>query len=148
MARAFLLMPFKPEFDDLHRLITEAGKAVGLEIIRADDIFRGGTVIDQIKDEILQADAVIAVCTDRNPNVFFELGIADAGHRPILVAAQSADLPFDIKHWRAQFYGGSGPSDSLSTLGGRIQKALKETLAEPRRIAQVTGPNLAQRLTE
>jgi hypothetical protein len=125
-------MPFEPKFEELHRLIVDAGKAVGVEVIRADDIFAGGTIIDQVRAQIRQADAVIALCTDRNPNVFFELGLAEAGHRPILIAKEGEELPFDIQHWRAQFYGGTGASNSLSTLRQRIQRALTETLGDPR----------------
>ncbi len=50
------------------------------------------------------ADAVIAVCTVRNANVFYELGLADQIHKPILVAAEAQDLPFDVTHFRAQLY--------------------------------------------
>ena len=66
MPRAFLLMPFRPEFAELHRVIVEAGTQVGVEVVRADDIFAGGVVVDQVRRQIYEADAVIAVCTDRN----------------------------------------------------------------------------------
>ncbi len=131
---AFLLMPFAPELDDLRRDIVAAGDAVGVEVIRADDIFRSGVIIEQIKEQIRNADAIIAVCTSRNPNVFYELGIADSGHVPILVAEKTEDLPFDIHHFRAQFYGGATPADSRKTLGQRLGQALIETLAAPRRL--------------
>ena len=147
MPRAFLLMPFRPEFAELHRVIVEAGTQVGVEVVRADDIFAGGVVVDQVRRQIYEADAVIAVCTDRNPNVFFELGLADPAHRPILVAKARDDLPFDIQHWRAQFYGGDTPANNLETLGMRIQRALTETLAEPRPVALAAGNVSAQRLS-
>ena len=33
-------------------------------------------LLDKINDSILQADVIIADCSGRNPNVFYELGIA------------------------------------------------------------------------
>jgi len=72
---------------------------------RADDIFEAGIIIEQIRrSEMFGADAVIAVCTVRNANVFYELGLADQIHKPILVAAEAQDLPFDVTHFRAQLY--------------------------------------------
>ena len=84
--------------------------------------------MDQVRGEIEKADILIAVCTGRNPNVFFELGYADAlTHKPILVAANTEDLPFDVAHWRAHLYGGG--NGELDSLAERLLKAIKETLA-------------------
>lgn len=79
-----------------------------MKLRRADDIFAAGIIIDQIREAIEHADVVVAVCTGRNPNVFYELGLThEKGHHPILIAASSADLPFDIAHRRAHLYAGS-----------------------------------------
>src|SRR5437588_5270197 len=141
---AFLLMPFAAEFAGLRKLIDEAGDAAGVRVARADDIFAGGVVIDQVKQHIANADVVIALCTGRNPNVFYELGLSDAAHRPILVAASSADLPFDIQHFRAQFYGGDEPAKSIDTLGSRLQAAIRETLAEGRPLGVPVAGGIAR----
>jgi hypothetical protein len=125
---AFLLMPFDTALDWLRDLITEAGKETGVRIMRADDIFAGGVIIDQVKEQIRRSDAVIGVCAGRNANVFYELGIAEEQHRPILIAESSGDLPFDIQHFRAHFYGGDTPSNSKQTLLARIAKALRGTI--------------------
>ena len=128
VAKGFLLMPFDEKFDWLHAEIREAGAEVGVEIDRADDIFEGGVVIDQVRGRIRAADVVIAVCTDRNPNVFYELGIATETHRPILIAESKADLPFDIQHFRAQMYGGQSSQSNRATLRTRLAAAMRETI--------------------
>jgi hypothetical protein len=131
MKTAFLLMPFHRSYDWLHAEVVNAAKSAGVRVKRSDGIFRAGVVVEQIIEALKSSDAVVAVCTNKNANVFFELGLAiSEGHRPILLARSTRDLPFDIQHFRAQMYGGSGPADSRASLGRRIKAALEETLAE------------------
>jgi len=99
-------MPFDGSFEWLRELIVQSGAVIGVQVERADDIFSAGMVIEQIKERIRDADLIIAVCTGQNPNVFFELGIADQWHWPILLAEKAADLPFDVQHYRAFLYEG------------------------------------------
>jgi hypothetical protein len=132
-AVAFLLMPFDASMDRLRDEVIAAGADVNVKVVRADDIFSAGIIIEQIKQHIKKADAVIAVCTGRNANVFYELGIAEASQTPILVAEQKSDIPFDVQHFRVQFYGGNEPGNRRDTLRKRIASALAETIPEERR---------------
>jgi hypothetical protein len=44
---------------------------------------------------------IVADCTDRNPNVFYEIGLAHAIGKPtILLTQREEDVPFDLRHWR------------------------------------------------
>ena len=44
---------------------------------------------------------LVAELTSRNPNVFYELGIAHALKKPVvLVSATEDDVPFDVRHIR------------------------------------------------
>jgi hypothetical protein len=122
-------MPFDDDLEWLRAAIVEAGRLAGIEVERADDIFEPGVVIDQIRDRIEIADAVIAVCTGRNANVFYELGIADVlGHRAVLIAESSADLPFDVQHFRAHLYG-AGTPDRTEFVVSRVAGALRDLAA-------------------
>jgi hypothetical protein len=48
---------------------------------------------------------VIAECTGRNANVFYELGIAHTLGKPaILITQQLEDTPFDLRHLRIIVY--------------------------------------------
>jgi len=70
---------------------------------------------------------VIAICTGKNANVFYELGLAEAaGHRPILVAPDARHLPFDKAHCRCHMYGGKRLT--TKNLRARLVKAITETL--------------------
>ena len=54
---------------------------------------------------IFQAKVVIADLTSRNPNVYYELGIAHTlGKRFILLAQNIDDIPFDLRHYRCILY--------------------------------------------
>jgi hypothetical protein len=47
------------------------------------------------------ARLIVADCTDRNPNVFYEIGLAHTIGKPtILLTQKSEDVPFDLRHWR------------------------------------------------
>jgi len=140
---AFLLTPFsaraagdeKPAtYRAVQRAVRDACLEAGVELRRADSIFRSGVIVDQIREAMADADLVIAVCTGTNANVFYELGMAEAmGHEPILIAPDARHLPFDKAHCRCHMYGGKRLT--TKNLQARLVKAIAETLAEaaPRR---------------
>ncbi len=48
---------------------------------------------------------LIAELTSRNPNVYYELGLAHALRKPVvLVCSNEEDVPFDLKHIRVIYY--------------------------------------------
>ncbi len=58
-----------------------------------------------IQREILNADLILCEMSDRNPNVFYELGLAHAiGAPAILVSKKAEDIPFDLRHIRVITY--------------------------------------------
>jgi hypothetical protein len=51
------------------------------------------------------ARIVVADCTGRNPNVFYEIGLAHAiGRYTILISQSIDDVPFDLRHLRIILY--------------------------------------------
>ncbi len=125
--QAFLMMPFDERFDWLWRVVIDAASAADISVVRADEIHEAGVVIDQIKAAIERADAVIGVCTDRNANVFYELGMALGQHEAILLAESETDLPFDLQHRRAILY--EDQSVDLGWLRDQVRDALVATIA-------------------
>jgi hypothetical protein len=68
-------------------------------------MFKTGKIVDQILIGIHQAKVLVAELTGRNPNVFYELGIAHALQKPVvLVSSNEADVPFDVQHIRVIYY--------------------------------------------
>lgn len=75
--------------------------SMGLTVRRADDFFTADSVVQDIWKAIVSARLIVADCTDRNPNVFYEIGLAHAIGRPtILLTQRSEDIPFDLRHRR------------------------------------------------
>jgi hypothetical protein len=68
---------------------------------------------------------VIADCTTRNPNVFYEIGIAHTlGREVILIAQRESDVPFDLRHLRYIEY--STDPTGLAALARKIVARLKD----------------------
>ena len=108
----FVMMPFAQPIGGYYKLVyEEAIKKAGLRPIRADDdIFATGKIIDQVWDGITKAKVLVAELTGRNPNVFYELGLAHALNKPVvLVSSNQTDVPFDLKHIRVIYYDMSDP---------------------------------------
>jgi hypothetical protein len=68
---------------------------------RADDIWEYSVVINDVVSLIARSEVVICDVTRRNPNVFYEAGIAHTIGREVILITQSAhDVPFDLVHHR------------------------------------------------
>ena len=103
----FVMMPFVEPIGGYYKLIYEAAiSKAGLRPVRADDdIFATGKIIDQVWSGITAAKVLVAELTGRNPNVFYELGLAHALNKPVvLVSSNQADVPFDLQHIRVIYY--------------------------------------------
>ena len=108
----FVVMPFAPPLGDYYSKIYEpAIEKAGLTSIRADnDIFGTGKIMDQIWSGIKSAKVLIAELTKRNPNVLYELGLAHALEKPVvLVSSNEEDVPFDLQHIRVIYYDVTDP---------------------------------------
>ncbi len=91
-------------------LIKPAVKSAGFSCLRADEVLRPGSIIEDIVAYLIRSDAVIADLTGQNPNVFYEVGVRDAVKgRMILLAQNIADVPFDLRGSRVVVYEVTGP---------------------------------------
>jgi hypothetical protein len=104
--RAFVLMPFSPPFDSYYpHIFTPALEAAGFSVSRADDLFTPHPIMLDIQQSIVQADLILCEMSGRNPNVFYELGLAHAIGKPaILISRKHDDIPFDFRHLRVILY--------------------------------------------
>jgi hypothetical protein len=99
---AFVIMPFEAGFDPVYQLfIREALSLAGLEVVRADDIRSQRNILSDVVEWIAKSELIVADLTGENPNVFYELGIAHALAKPVLLLTQSIeDVPFDLRSYR------------------------------------------------
>jgi len=129
-----VLMPFAPEFNEVYKAIKRAvqGGQVCFHCSRADEFFHGGSVIKDILGAIGRAEIIIADLTTRNPNVFYELGIAHMVKQKkkviIIMGGGSGtlrfknDIPFDVSALRVLRY--HRGSKGLEKLRGKLVRAL------------------------
>jgi hypothetical protein len=100
-----VMMPFGAEFTPVYKALQKAAIGLKLQCKRADDIWVHHQVIQDIVDLIAKAKVVICDCSGRNPNVFYEIGIAHTlGKDVILIARSAEDIPFDLRHHRFLTY--------------------------------------------
>jgi hypothetical protein len=106
------MMPFAGPLGSYYEKIYDpAIRKAGLTPVRADaEIFGTGKIIDQIWRGITAAKVLVTELTSRNPNVFYELGLAHALGKPVvLVSSNESDVPFDLKHIRVIYYDVNDP---------------------------------------
>lgn len=101
----FVIMPFKREFNHIYTVVKRCLSDLNYECSRGDKIFETRNVLDIINERIIRSNLIIADLTNRNPNVFYELGIAHANAKQsILLAQKPTDIPFDLRHRQRIIY--------------------------------------------
>jgi hypothetical protein len=128
----FTLMPFDPpKLTDIYRryIKTPIESKTKLKCIRADDIYRSSEIMRDIWTKINEAKLIIAELTDKNPNVFYELGMAHTLGKNVILIAQSMDfIPFDLRGVRTIIYDDSPTGfDELSAQLLRFVEELRLT---------------------
>jgi len=128
----FVLMPFAPELKPIYdNHIRKTVKTLSLSVARADDFFSQEAIMDEIWSAIAHATILIADCTNKNPNVFYEIGLAHAIGKPVILITQNPDdVPFDLRHRRYIQYAYTPPGmekfeKDLSATISEIQKDLE-----------------------
>lgn len=109
--------------DDVSRFIIQpALDGFELELKRSDEDPTPGSITVQIVRSIITADVVIADLTGKNPNVYYELALAHAFDRPVVILVDDpSSLAFDMKDQRVISIGDEG------TIGAReAEDAVRE----------------------
>jgi len=126
-----VMMPFNLEMSPVYEAIKDATSRAGLKCKRADDIWDNSTVIQDVFSLIFQSYIVVCDFSGKNPNVFYEAGIAHTlGKHVVPITQSDQDIPFDLKHHRYAKYHNNGEG---------LQK-LTETLIS--RFKTLAGPNV------
>ena len=128
----FVIMPFGGWFDQYYvDIFIPAVESVGLVCRRADDLYRPGTIVSDIWEYTKQAKIILADLTEKNPNVLYELGLAHALAKPvIIVTASMDDIPFDLRALRIIQYDKNSPNWG-DILREAIKLSIEEVLTSP-----------------
>lgn len=141
----FLAMPFEKQKyslrleEAIHKGVEEAGYQ--LVSLHQSSVLPTSTIQEAIIGELARSDCIIADVSDRNPNIFFELGLAQAMGKGILLISRERvikELPFDIREFRIITY--TEKFYSLSDLSRQIHRSLRDFRRFPQR--SLTSSNL------
>lgn len=107
---SFIMMPIKEGDhlnEDVHQAIVRACATEGITAERVDNIQFTGQITEKILGSIAMSEFVIADISDERPNVYYEIGYADALDKPvILLAKHGTKLHFDLQGMKVLFYKG------------------------------------------
>jgi AbiJ N-terminal domain 5 len=125
-----VMLPFKLQSSFI--AVKNACDKLGLECKKADDIWENVTFIQDIFELIFTSKVVVADFTGKNPNVFYEVGIAHTLGKTVIPITQSFDdVPSDLGHHRALKYlsNNQGYADLTNDLIKRLETLIpKSTL--------------------
>ena len=146
----FVITPFANDFLALYDALKERF-INSYEFTNAGDLDNQQNILKDIVVGIHSADVIIADLTGLNPNVFYELGLAHAMDKKVIIITQDIDeLPFDIKSYRANQYSMlfhqvpqlyvkleellSGAMDGTKQFGSPYSDFVKNTMAQKREV--------------
>jgi hypothetical protein len=127
-----MIMPFGGWNDEYYEQIFKpAILEAGMEPHRADDLYRPGAIVQDIWAYTKAAMIVLADLSHKNPNVLYELGLAHAIGKPVIMVSESVeDIPFDLRALRVLEYDKNAP-DCGEALKAKIVQAIGEVLGAP-----------------
>jgi hypothetical protein len=122
----FVLTPFGEEYRESYDAIVKVCHDIGLKCVRGDEENASGEILTHILRLMLKARLVIANVGGRNPNVYYELGLAHALDKStILVSQELEGVAFDIRSQRILIF------DSISSLSSRLLPMIARILRRP-----------------
>jgi hypothetical protein len=124
----FFVMPFSSEMhyfylyvrkyvEEKHNLICE----------RADDRVTTLPLSEKVRSQVQRADVIIADCTGRNPNVMYELGLAHAYERKVVLLTRDPidSIPSDLRQFEFVKYDQGDHVNFLQKLDGALDNIFK-----------------------
>jgi CRP-like cAMP-binding protein len=117
----FMITPFREDLRPVYQSVKKLVNGMGMTIKRGDDFYSPNTIMAEIWSVTYAASLIICDCTGKNPNVFYELGIAHTLGKPTILLTQDAeDVPFDLRSYRFIVYS----PDRLDELANNLEEAI------------------------
>lgn len=119
-----VMMPFQPDFRSVYHSIQRVCRDLGIRCLNANEVWNENEIIQEIFSLIYRSKVVVCDFSERNPNVFYEAGIAHTLGRQMIPIVQYADhAPFDLRHHRYIKY--LNNDEGLETLRTQIAPRLQ-----------------------
>jgi len=131
--RGVVIIPFDEKFRPLIDAMKAVSKKVRLQLTLPEEITQPMPTTELVHSEIARCDLVIAEVSQRNPNVFYEIGFAHASGKPVLLLSQeeTARIPFDVSHYISLTY--TMTPKGLIEFQHRFRRFLDDFIHAPRR---------------
>jgi superoxide dismutase len=130
MAKAplcFVVMPFRADLSYFYLYVRKyLQEKYRIRVERGDTNVMTKALMDKIREQIVESSVVIGDVTGSSPNVFFELGVADAIGTPIIFLTQEPpeNAPVDIRQFEFIKYDLGHHEEFLAKLDNAIQNVL------------------------
>ena len=113
----FVAMPFKAEYGPVLELIKNAAFLLDLRVVQLDQEAYAGSITTKICNSIDEADVLVAVLSEENGNVYYEVGVAHCQRKPVAILTSNPEaLKFDLRDHRALVYDPKNPSSAKDEL--------------------------------
>jgi nucleoside 2-deoxyribosyltransferase len=128
----FVVMPFSPVYQsEYENIIKPAITELNIKCERGDEIYAKQRIMDDIWSSIRNCRFVLAELTGRNPNVLYEIGLAHAIGKPVIIITRNGDdVPFDLKDLRYLYYDVNEPFWGENLKKG-IQSLVQKLIENP-----------------
>lgn len=137
----FVIMPFsttescsEEEWNYIFENVLKPSiEGAGLHYICRRSVATRGNIVGAILRDLNDSHVVLADLTDRNANVFYELGVRHTlKDRSILIAQRQEDIPFDLQAYAYHVYGWR-TREGIEALAQRMKQLLLEIDSNPER---------------
>lgn len=98
---AFVIMPFKKEFEEIYGEICQVCIDLKIDCKRTDEVYSSKSIVETILERIAKSEIIFADLSEKNSNVYYELGVAHSlrdEDAVILITSDKENSPFDINH--------------------------------------------------
>jgi len=127
-SRSIILAPWDPNFQQLRDIVSDTLRQFGIEVIELP--YSGPSLQYAIVKGIQSSDFVVADVSQQNPNVMYELGLAQGMKKPtiLLVSRNSKGIPSDLEGSLFVVYDSEHPDSLREALGWRLKQSVGELL--------------------
>jgi len=144
--RCFLALSYTQALQPLREAIRRGVEEANFRLVSLDEqpVRSVASIREALLGEVARADCIVADLTDRNPNVFFELGLAQAMGKGLFLLIQRSDtekVPVDFRGLQLLLY--EPTPAGLSELSKRLNASLREYQRSPGRAPLAPGSRLA-----
>lgn len=128
----FIAMPFRATYDPVLETVKEAASLLNMKVVQVGEEPFAGSIISHIRASIQAADLMLAIVTEENGNVYYEIGLAHCQQKPVvLLTSDAKTLKFDLRDHRAIVYDPKHPQGIRDDLV-RTFKAALDISTDPR----------------